>query len=166
MLDHNHKEPTNEEFADTPRKKGGFLRAVTTPFGWLLRMVLGPSKSLTEDPASTKWESPSRLALGSFFRRKLAVAALAVLLALFLFVFVGPLFLPMDVNYTDALQANIAPNYAMLSLPRALKGQIRDINGYANFTVGVSNDNRLFMWGYTKDLITGLDYSDFPAEIR
>ena len=37
-----------------------------------------------------KIESPSVMTLKAFFRRKLAVAALFVLVSLFLFVFIGP----------------------------------------------------------------------------
>ena len=89
-----------------------------------------------------------------------------MLVALFLFVFIGPLFIPMYINYTDPLQANIAPNYSMLSVPRKLKNNIRDINGFSNCTVGVSNDNTLYMWGYTKDALSGIDFKDFPEEIK
>ncbi len=153
-------------------KKKTVLGAVTsffkTVWRWTKRMFLGASKELTNDDifAVEKLESPSKLAVKTFFRRKLAVGALVVLIALFLFVFIGPLFIPMDMNYTDPLQANIAPNYSMLSVPRKLKNNVRDINGFANFTVGVSNDDTLYIWGYTKDALSKIDLSDFPDEIK
>lgn len=137
---------------------------ITTPFGWLGRMVAGASRSALSDGVTV--ESPRRMMVRDFFRRKLAVAALAVLTGLFLFVLIGPLFVPLEVNYTDPLQANIAPNASMLGLPRALRNNIRDVNGFANFTVGVSRDNRLYMWGYTKDSLSGEDYAVFPEEIK
>ncbi|MBQ8249554.1 MAG: ABC transporter permease subunit [Clostridia bacterium] len=132
---------------------------------WFRRMFFGASKELDVLEVE-KLESPSKLAIKAFFRRKLAVAALIVLLSLFLFVFIGPYFFPMHLTYTDNLQANIAPNFSMLSVPSGLKGNIRDINGCSNFTVGVSNDNTLYMWGYTKDALTKLDYSKFPDIIE
>ena len=153
-------------------KENKFLNTVKSFFAtlwrWIKRMFLGASKELCDDDvfAVEKLESPSKLAVKTFFRRKLAVVALTVLVALFLFVFIGPLFIPMDINYTDPLQANIAPNYSMLSVPRKLKNNIRDINGFSNYTVGLSNDNTLYMWGYTKDALSGVDFKDFPAEIK
>ena len=106
------------------------------------------------------------MAVKSFFRRKLAVTALVVLVSMFLLVFIGPLFLPMDLTYTDALQANIAPNYTFLKVPAELAKDVRDINGFANFTVGVSNQNKLYIWGVTQNNLTNIDMSAFPAEIK
>ena len=86
----------------------------------------------------------------------------AWLVALFLFVFIGPYFVPMDLNYTDPLQANMAPNYSLMSVPDELKNDIRDINGFADFTVGVSNDNDFYIWGNVKNNLTGVDYTAYP----
>lgn len=150
------------------KKKNVISAFFSTVARWAGRMFFGASKELGEMDIFEveKLESPSRLAVKSFFRRKLAVGALIVLIALFLFVFIGPLFIPMNVNYTDPLQANIAPNYSMLSVPSGLKNNVRDINGFSNFTVGVSNDNTLYMWGYTKNALSKTDISKFPDEIR
>ncbi|MBE6553395.1 MAG: ABC transporter permease subunit [Ruminococcaceae bacterium] len=152
---------------NTASEKKSLGYVLATPFRWLFRMFFGASKTMANDIfAVEKLESPTKQAVKSFFRRKIAVTALVVLVALFLFVFIGPLFIPMDLTYSDALQANIAPNYEMLSVPSGLKDDVRDINGYANFTVGVSNDNTLYMWGYTKDALTKVDYKNFPEEIQ
>ena len=149
----------------TAKKENIFVRFGKTVGRWTRRMFLGASKDI-DVFAVEKLESPSKLAVKTFFRRKIAVAALIALVALFLFVFIGPYFYPMQLSYTDPLQANIAPNYSMLSIPSALKNNIRDINGYANFTVGVSNDNTLYMWGYSKDALSGDDYSVLPDSIE
>lgn len=113
-----------------------------------------------------KIESPSVMTLKAFFRRKLAVAALFVLVSLFLFVFIGPYFFPMDLNYTDPLQANMAPNNTLMKVPDELKDNIKNINGFSDFTVGVSRDNNLYLWGNTKNQLTKVDYTQFPAEIQ
>lgn len=134
------------------------------PGRWLRRMLFGADRELKA--AAEKIESPGRLTVKAFFRRKLAVIALAVLISLFLFVFIGPYFVPITLNYTDPLQANIAPNYSMRAVPSGLKGNIRSISGVSNFTVGVSRDNRLYIWGHTKDALTGQDYADFPEEVK
>ena len=103
-------------------KAKAFWAMITTPFGWLGRMVSGASRNAISDGALT--ESPRRMMVREFFRRKLAVAALVTLVALFLFVFFGPLFVPLEINYTDPLQANVAPNASMLSVPRELKATV------------------------------------------
>ncbi len=113
-----------------------------------------------------KIESPSVMTLKAFFRRKLAVVALVVLVSLFGFVFIGPRFFPMDLNYTDPLQANMAPNNTLLKVPGELKDQIKSIHGFSDFTVGVSRDNNLYLWGNTQNKLTGVDYTKYPEEIR
>lgn len=151
------------------KKDNLFVRFFSTLWRWISRMFMGASKSLAAEGdvfAVEALESPTRLAVKTFFRRKLAVVALVVLVALFLLVFIGPLFLPMDLSFTDAGQANISPNMTMKKVPSALKNQISSINGYANYTLGVGQDHSLYMWGYSKDALLGNDYADYPEEIQ
>ena len=149
-------------------KQNLFVRFFGTLGRWFGRMFMGASKSLaTEDALAVEaLESPSRMAVRTFFRRKLAVTALVVLVALFLLVFIGPLFLPMDLNFTDAGQANIAPVMSMRSVPAKLKKQIASMSSFSNYSLGVGENHTLYMWGYTKDALLGIDYSDYPDEIR
>ena len=139
-----------------------------TLWRWTKRMFLGASKELTLDQklAVEKLESPSVMAVKAFFRRKLAVVALVVLISMFLFVFIGPSIWEMDVNYTDNLQANLAPNYTFLSVPDELAGNIASINGYGSFTVGVSKDHNFYIWGNQTNSLSDLDLSKRPADIR
>ena len=148
----------------TANKKGFFA----TLGSWFSRMFFGASKTLADDEkfAVENIESPSKMAVKAFFRRKLAVVALVVLVGLFLFSFIGPVFIEMDVNYTDANLANLPPNYSMLNVPGELEDNIKSISGFADFTVGVSEDNTLYIWGNTFDALSKVDYSDFPEEIK
>ncbi len=134
---------------------------------WGRRMFVGGSRELSEDEKFVveKIESPSVMAVKAFFRKPLAVIALVVLVGLFLFVFIGPELVPMDVNYTDPLQANIAPNYSFMRVPAELAGNVRNINGFSSFTVGVSNDDEFFIWGNTRNELTNADYSNVPEEV-
>ena len=140
-------------------KKNVFVRIGATLWRWTKRMFIGPSKELAEMDimAIENLESPSKMAVKTFFRRKLAVCALAVLISMFLFVFIGPMIVPMNLNYVDTLQANLAPNFSMLSVPAGLKNDVRNINGFSDFTVGVSNDNTLYIWGMEKNSLTKVD---------
>ena len=132
---------------------------------WLKRMVWG-RKDLPELAAGEEIESPSRLLFKAFFSKKPAIVALVLLLSLFLFVFIAPAFLPMDVNYTDPLQQNVAPNYGMRSLPRALKDDVAEIDGFAGFTVGLSGAGEVFVWGNAKDRLSGVDMKELPSEVK
>ena len=153
---------------NTNKKENAFLRFFKTIGRWAGRAFFGGSRALSMDDALSveKIESPSVMAVKTFFRRKLAVVALVVLISLFLLVFIGPLFIPMDLNHTDNLQANIAPTMSMRSVPKDLKNNIRNISGKSNFTLGVSNDNNLYIWGYTNDPLANIEYSEFPEEIK
>ena len=145
-------------------KKGVF----STLWRWTKRMFMGASKELSEDDRFVveKIESPSVMTVKAFFRRKLAVVALVVLLSMFLLVFIGPYFLPMDLTYTDPLQANIAPNYTMLKVPADLAKDVKTISGFSDFTVGVSNSGNFYLWGNTKNNLTNVDFTKIPADIK
>ena len=134
---------------------------------WGKRMFFGASRELTDEEkfAVEKLESPSVMAVKAFFRRPLAVIALVVLVGLFLFVFIGPLIVPMDLTYTDPLQANLAPNYGFMKVPEELADNIRDINGFGGFTVGVSNDNKLYIWGNTFNNLSNANYGAIPQVV-
>ena len=138
-----------------------------TLWRWVKRAFWGTGKELSEDDkfAVEKIESPSVMAVKAFFRRKLAVGALIVLISMFLFVFIGPKFFPMDLNYTDALQANMPPNNTLLKVPEELEDNIKNINGFSDFTVGVSEDNILYLWGNTKNTLTNIDFTQMPDEL-
>ncbi len=152
---------------NTGKEKNG-SSVFKTLWRWIKRMFCGASKELSDDDvfAVEKLESPSKLAVKAFFRRKLAVAALVVLVLLFLLVFIGPLFAPIDLTFVDANQANIAPTMSMRSVPSGMENNIKSIHGYANFTLGVSQDNTLYIWGSPKDSLSKRDYSEFPEEIK
>ena len=139
-----------------------------TLWRWLKRAFFGAGRELADDERFTveKIESPSIMAVKAFFRRMLAVVALIVLVSMFLFVFIGPYFFPMDLNYTDPLQANMAPNNTLMKVPSELEDNIRNINGFSDFTIGVSQDDTLYLWGNTKNNLTNVDYTDFPDEIQ
>ena len=141
---------------------------LATLWRWTKRMVVGVDREMTDEErfAVEQIESPSVMAVKAFFRRKLAVLALVVLVSLFLFVFFGPYAFPMELTYTDPLQANMAPIYTLLDVPDELADNVREINSFSDFSVGVDNDNNFYMWGKTKNPLTKVDYSVLPAEIQ
>ena len=110
--------------------------------------------------------SPMRQIVNNFMSRKLAVGAMVLLIVMFITMFVGPLFMPKySDSYTDVTQQNIAPTMKLASVPSGLKNNIKMIDGYGSFTVGLSNDGVVYIWGSTKIGTTGVDVAEIPAEL-
>ena len=110
--------------------------------------------------------SPMRQIVNNFLSRKLAVGAMVLLIAMFITMFVGPLFMPKySDSYTDVTQQNIAPTMKLASVPSGLKNNIKMIDGYGSFTVGLSNDGYVYIWGSTAIGTTGVDVSEIPADL-
>lgn len=137
------------------------------PFNWLKRMFFGGSKVVAEE--GERYDSPSKLAVKRFFRKPIAVIALVVLISMFLFVFIGPVFYPVDLTETgsEMLHTNVAPTMSLMKLPDDMKDGAVDISSRGTFTIGVSTDGNLYMWGYypkTKD--PKLNVMNVPKEVR
>ncbi len=149
------------------QKAYGHIRyALKRFFGWCKRLFWGGNRELAVLGDEGEIESPSALLRRAFFRRKTALVALGVLVALLLFSFIAPAFVPLDINYTDPLQQNVPPGYGLRAVPKKLKKEVRDINGFADFTVGVSQSGEAFVWGNTKDGLRGYDLAEIPQSVR
>ena len=109
--------------------------------------------------------SPWAMVRRNFFRKKGAVLALLGCIASFLFVFIAPIFVPFDVLYTDSLQQNVAPVYSLRNVPKNLKNNVADIQGFSGFTVGLSGLGKIFVWGNKKDDLLKIDFGDVPSEL-
>ncbi len=152
---------------NAPKKENIFKRAfrrgkyaLKKVWAWIKRAFTG--KKLPDNLL----ESPSRAAASAFFAKKSAVVALVTFVALFLFVFIAPIFMPMDVNYTDALQQNVAPVYSLRAVPKKVRQSTAYIDGFAGFTVGLSGEGEVYVWGSTKDQLTGVNYKKIPQSVQ
>ena len=141
---------------------------------WMSRIWKGGSKQLADEMdekaknmAVEEIVSPLQQVIRNFFDRKLAVIALCVLIGMFITVFVGPLFMPSYYDaYTEVTQKSIAPNMSMMSVPSELKNDIKTIDGYGSFTVGLSNSGKVYVWGSTQIGTTGFDVADIPEDVK
>ncbi|MBQ1965502.1 MAG: ABC transporter permease subunit, partial [Clostridia bacterium] len=87
--------------------------------------------------------------------------------SMFILMFVGPLFMPTyDDAYTETVHQNIAPNMSMMSVPGELKNDVKMIDSYSTFSVGLSNAGKVYVWGYTILGATGIDMGDIPEEVQ
>lgn len=95
--------------------------------------------------------SPGRLAFQRFTERKFAVVSVFVVIAMFFAVFVGPLFMEKySDSYTEVTLKNLPPNRSMMRVPSELKNDIKMIDSYGPFSVGLSNAGKVYVWGCTK----------------
>ena len=111
-------------------------------------MFMGASKEVSA--ADERYDSPGKLAVKRFFRRKSALISVIVLAAMFLFVIIGPIVAPVDLTETgsEMLHANVSPTMNMMKLPSAMKDGTVDISSRGTFTVGLDTDGNVYTWGY------------------
>ena len=130
---------------------------------WFKRIFMGKKQELSfmEEEAL---QSPLRMIVHNFTSRRLAMTGLIVFLLIFLFVMIGPYFLPIDLSYQDNTQANVAPGLNMMTLPDGLKGNIRDLAAGTTFGAGVDNNGKVYMWGYTR-VTEAIDLKNIPQEV-
>lgn len=135
--------------------------ALKRVFGWIKRSFLG-----LQSDKKQREDAPWKLRFRAFFAKKTSVVALISLLLLIAFVFIAPLVTPMEENYTDPLQQNVAPSYSMRSVPTKLKKKVQSINGFSDFTVGLSTDGKIYVWGNTENRVLKIDMKKLPARLR
>ena len=111
-----------------------------------------------------RYDSPGKLAVKRFFRKPLAVGAVVILIAMFAFVLIGPMINPIDLSYSESLHGNIAPTMSMMKIPAALKDNPRSISSYGSFSVGVSKDGDVYVWGYYKSATNNV--MDIPTAVK
>ena len=137
----------------------------TSTFGAVLGRMFGFKKKELNFQEEEALQSPGRVTARNFFHRPTAVFGLLVFAAIFLFVMVGPYFMPIDLGHSDSNLANIAPGYNMMNIPdEMIKEGIADIVAGQTYGVGLSEEGKIYTWGYTKVSNT-IDLKDVPVEL-
>lgn len=105
-----------------------------------------PVKEMTI--ADERYDSPTKLAVKRFFRKPLATASVIILVCMFIFVLVGPLFDPVDLSYMESLHTNVGPTMDMMKIPSSMKTNPVSITSRGTFTAGVDQNGKVYVWGY------------------
>lgn len=130
----------------------------------LRKMFLGGSV-FPGAPKEEKAQPPVRSICRRFSENKAAMTGAVVFLLIFLAMLIGPLLVPLDLSYSESTQANLPPGRSLMKLPQELKGSIADIAVGAVFSVGLSTEGNVFVWGYGK--VTGTeDVTEIPREVQ
>ncbi|MCR4616701.1 MAG: ABC transporter permease subunit [Lachnospiraceae bacterium] len=110
--------------------------------------------------------SPAKQAFKAYVERKFAVVAFIVVILMFLIVFIVPNFMTKySDSYTEVTLKNLPPNLTMMSVPSELKNDIKTIDSYGPFSVGLSNAGKVYVWGCKKLGASGMDVN-IPDEIK
>ncbi len=110
--------------------------------------------------------SPAKQAFKAYIERKFAVVAFIVVILMFLIVFIVPNFMTKySDSYTEVTLKNLPPNLSMMSVPSELKNDIKSIDSYGPFSVGLSNAGKVYVWGCKKLGASGMDVN-IPDEYK
>lgn len=147
---------------------GGFAKTGKTLWRWTKRTVMGASKDTADAFSVEAINSPGKEIVKKFFSSKLAIFALVVLFIMFFLALFGPLIWPMDVNYTQGMHKNLSPGYKFTKVPSSISKDIKDISSYSYFSVGISQDGKIAVWGNTKipNSPTKANLKDVPEALK
>ena len=111
--------------------------------------------------------SPGRQILNRFLERKFAVFSVIVVLIMFCVVFIAPHFMTKYYDaFTETTQKDLPPTLDLMSVPKELSGNIKMIDSYSSFSVGLSNDGKVYVWGIGSIGATGITVKDIPEEVK
>ena len=111
--------------------------------------------------------SPGRQIFNRFMERRFAVFSVFVVLVMFCVVFIAPHFMPKYYDaFTETTQKDLPPTLSFMSVPGELKNNIKMIDSYSSFSVGLSKDGKVYVWGIGKIGATGIDIKQIPEEVK
>lgn len=130
----------------------------------LLGRLFGNRNKAVDALVEEQIQSPGKMMLDNFLHNRLGMTGLIVFLLILAFVVVGPYIFPIDLGDTDGTQQNVPPTSNMLSVPKALDGNIQAIAAGPTFGVGCDKNGKLYIWGYTK-ITDAIDLRKIPEEV-
>ena len=152
---------------------------------WFVRFFFGPKYEEKWFPTQKKEEkevkfkdgvpddselivSPARQIFNRFIERKFAVFSVFVVLVMFGVVFIGPHFMTKYYDaFTETTQKDLPPTMSFMSVPKSMRDNIKMIDSYSSFSIGLSNDGQVFMWGIGKVGATGVDViKEMPESVK
>lgn len=133
------------------KKKKSFLRLLLINlFGGKSKMAVMEEEILSNEGVEEEIESPGQIIWSSFKSNKVSMAALVTFLIIVIISLVGPLIDPIDLSFSEVSQQHIPPGRDLLKYPKALEGNVQDIDIGPRYSVGVSKDGQLYVWGKSK----------------
>ena len=109
-------------------------------------------------------QSPFRTIISNFKDNKVAMTGLIGFSIILLIVLIGPFIFPIDTSFSEVSQINVAPGLDMMDVPEELQGNIKQISIGPTFSVGISNNGDVYIWGKTK-ISSALDVANIPEDM-
>ena len=137
----------------------------SSTIGSALRRMFGLQKKQLSFQEEEALQSPGKVVAKNFFRRPTAVFGLVVFIVIFLFVMIGPIYMPINLGYSDSTLANISPGYFMMDVPSQLISEgVHDIiagltdgsvdiaflAAGSDHAVAIDEENNFYFWGNTR----------------
>ena len=111
--------------------------------------------------------SPGRQVFNRFMERKFAVFSVFVVLVMFCVVFIAPHFMTKYYDaFTETTQKDLPPTMDFMNVPGELAGNVKMIDSYSSFSVGLSNDGKVYVWGIGSIGATGVNVKQIPEEVK
>ncbi len=120
------------------------------------KMLLGGQMTEEQEEILT----PTQMVFRSFIHDKVAMAGVCCFLFIFVCCLVLPIFWPIDMYYQDVTQANVAPGFGMLKVPKSLQGNAEQIGIGSTFSA-LNEDGELFTWGNDR-----MGLASIPMDLR
>ena len=109
-------------------------------------------------------QSPFRTIISNFKDNKVAMTGLIGFSIILLIVLIGPFIFPITTSFSEVSQINVAPGLDMMDVPEELQGNIKQISIGPTFSVGISNNGDVYIWGKTK-ISSALDVANIPEDM-
>ncbi|MFI3253546.1 MAG: ABC transporter permease subunit [Eubacteriales bacterium] len=91
--------------------------------------------------------SPFRTIVKNFLENKIAMTGAFTFSVIFILSMTLPIFFPLDTTFQDSTQQNTAPGFSMLSMPKSLQANLKQVSVGSTFSLGLDNDGNLYQWG-------------------
>ncbi len=145
----------NDKNKDNKKKQSFFSLLLANLFGGKKELGLMEEEDV---------QSPWRTVVATFKSNKISMTGLIVFLTIFAIVLIGPFLNPIDLSFSETSQINIAPGKDMLNVPEALNGKLQDIAVGPTYSVGVSTNGDMYIWGKTR-ITSTIDVKNIPADM-
>ena len=109
-------------------------------------------------------QSPWQTVRSTFKDDKVAMTAFITFLVIVAIVLVVPVVHPIDLSFSETSQQNVEPGLDLMKVPESLKGKVQDIAIGPTFSVGVSTDGKLYIWGKTR-ISSTINVKKIPADM-
>lgn len=110
-------------------------------------------------------QSPLSTVIKAFVANRVGMAGLLIFLTILLVVTIGPIFKPVDLGYEESTQTNVAPGLDLMKVPSDLEGNVKQISVGPTFSIGLSNDGEVFVWGKSRITNTIDIKKDIPKDM-